>query len=170
MSLLELVRFPSPQSDGAECNNSEEQSTSSKDAEDSEYHELFDFTGFQLTRAEIAALDAPTSLFILSGDNILRLRMLQVIRSRIFQSITLGCIILNSLLLGADWPSYINPPAFATFLQVADLFFTAVFTLEIVVKVIALGFILHDGSFMRVGWNVMDLVIVAFSLVQLILG
>ncbi|CUE64229.1 voltage-gated calcium channel protein, putative, partial [Bodo saltans] len=144
MSLLELVQLPSPsnsncgnQPDGYELSAIANTGVMVEDHAGTSEDEAMDFTGFHLTRHEIAALDAPTSLFILSGDNILRLRMLQVIRSRIFQNIVLGCIILNSLLLGADWPSYINPPAFATFLQVADLFFTAVFTLEIVVKVIA---------------------------------
>lgn len=137
---------------------------------DDDVEEPIDFHGFQLTRNEIAVLNAPSSMFILSGDNTLRLKTLQLIRSPPFQNFILACIVLNSVLLGADWPAVTNPPAFDAFLEYADLVFNIIFAAEIVVKVIALGFVLHDGSFLRIGWNIMDFIIVAFSVVQLVLG
>jgi hypothetical protein len=39
---------------------------------------------------------------------------------------------------------------------------------ELVLKVIAMGFIMHKHSYMRDGWNVLDFVIVAFSIASLI--
>ena len=41
------------------------------------------------------------------------------------------------------------------FLIYSDLIVTVVFTFEMVVKVIALGFVLHPGSHLRNSWNVL---------------
>ena len=61
-------------------------------------------------------------------------------------------------------------PALDSWLERLDDVFTACFTLEALVKVLALGFVLPEGSaYLRDPWNVLDFAIVAVSLVARIL-
>lgn len=39
-------------------------------------------------------------------------------------------------------------------------YFIAIFCFESGIKILALGFALHKGSYLRNGWNVMDFVVV----------
>ena len=41
--------------------------------------------------------------------------------------------------------------------------FVVIFTMEAVLKIIAYGFILHSGAYLRNGWNVLDFVIVVIG-------
>jgi len=57
------------------------------------------------------------------------------------------------------------------FLQVLnkfDYFFTAVFTIELILKLISYGFVLHDGAFCRSAFNLLDLLVVCVSLISLV--
>lgn len=47
-----------------------------------------------------------------------------------------------------------------------DFFFTAVFTVELLLKVIAYGLVLHPGAFCRSAFNMLDIVVVCVSLVS----
>lgn len=50
-----------------------------------------------------------------------------------------------------------------------DIVMTILFTWELVIKVIVYGFLFNgENSYMRNNWNIMDFVIVTFSLVSLI--
>ena len=49
-----------------------------------------------------------------------------------------------------------------------DYFFTAIFTIECLFKIIAYGFILHPGSFCRSGFNLLDIAVVAVSLISFV--
>lgn len=47
------------------------------------------------------------------------------------------------------------------FLQEAtETYFIAIFCSEAVLKIVALGFILHKGSYLRNAWNIMDFIVV----------
>ena len=48
--------------------------------------------------------------------------------------------------------------------------FTALFTLEIVLKSIAHGLVLHRGAYLRNGWNDVDFIVVLASLLNLALS
>ncbi|CAG9796198.1 unnamed protein product [Diatraea saccharalis] len=52
-------------------------------------------------------------------------------------------------------------------LRKIDYFFTAVFTVELVLKLITYGFILHKDAFCRSAFNLLDLLVVIVSLVSL---
>ena len=49
-----------------------------------------------------------------------------------------------------------------------DYFFTTIFTVEVCLKVISYGFILHPGAFCRSGFNLLDLLVVAVSLISFV--
>ncbi|MED6272334.1 Voltage-dependent N-type calcium channel subunit alpha-1B [Ameca splendens] len=45
-------------------------------------------------------------------------------------------------------------------LEETEPYFIAIFCFESGIKILALGFALHKGSYLRNGWNVMDFVVV----------
>lgn len=47
-----------------------------------------------------------------------------------------------------------------------DYAFTCVFTIELLLKVIDLGILLHPGSYLREFWNIMDAVVVVCAAVS----
>ena len=50
-----------------------------------------------------------------------------------------------------------------------DFFFTTIFTIELVLKIVSNGLILHEGSFCRSGANLLDLLVVGVSHVAFVL-
>lgn len=106
-----------------------------------------------------------------------------------FGNIILLCIMCSSALLAVERP--IEPPGqvidsyvFLSFqyksfiifafiylicmktIKVLDYIFTTVFTVELVLKLIAYGFILHKGSFCRSAFSLLDLLVVIVSLLS----
>ncbi|KAH9527037.1 Voltage-dependent calcium channel type D subunit alpha-1, variant 2 [Dermatophagoides farinae] len=75
------------------------------------------------------------------------------------------CIIISSTMLAAEDPlnafSYRN-----IILNYFDYFFTTIFTIEISLKTIAYGVILHKGSFCRSYFNLLDILVVCCSLIS----
>lgn len=54
-----------------------------------------------------------------------------------------------------------------TILDKLDYAFTGVFAIEMFLKIIDLGVILHPGSYLRELWNIMDAVVVICALVSM---
>lgn len=42
----------------------------------------------------------------------------------------------------------------------SEIVFLVIFTIEAVLKIIALGFLFQPGSYLRDGWNVLDFIVV----------
>ena len=53
------------------------------------------------------------------------------------------------------------------FLLFSEYFFTVVFTIEVAIKIVARGLILHKHAYLRDNWNCLDLVIVSAGLLTL---
>lgn len=49
-----------------------------------------------------------------------------------------------------------------------EYFFTAVFFLEFILKILAMGFIFESNTYLRDGWNVLDFVVVSSSILSLV--
>lgn len=75
-------------------------------------------------------------------------------------------IVLSSAALAAEDP--IEEHSFRnTILDKFDYAFTSVFAVEMLLKIIDLGIILHPGSYLREIWNIMDAVVVICALVSM---
>lgn len=85
----------------------------------------------------------------------------------VFGNIILLCIMLSSVMLAAEDPLNANSER-NQILNKFDFFFTAVFAIELILKVIAYGFILHKGAFCRSAFNLLDLLVVSVSLVSML--
>ncbi|RCN26848.1 transporter, cation channel family protein [Ancylostoma caninum] len=51
-----------------------------------------------------------------------------------------------------------------------EYLFIVVFTIECILKVVALGFICHPGAYLRNAWNILDFIIVVIGLVSTVLS
>lgn len=52
---------------------------------------------------------------------------------------------------------------FVYFQENVEYVFLVIFTVEAMMKIIADGFILHAGAYLRNGWNILDFVIVVIG-------
>lgn len=57
-----------------------------------------------------------------------------------------------------------------TRVQYFDYIFTAVFTFEMIFKMIDLGLVFHPGAYFRSFWNVLDFIVVSGALIGFILA
>jgi hypothetical protein len=53
-------------------------------------------------------------------------------------------------------------------LDIADIIFTVIYSLEAVIKVVALGFVIHINSYLRDPWNVLDFVVVIIGFLAIL--
>nr|XP_015222182.1 PREDICTED: voltage-dependent N-type calcium channel subunit alpha-1B-like isoform X18 [Lepisosteus oculatus] len=101
------------------------------------------------------------SLFIFSEDNIIRKYAKRITEWPPFEYMILATIITNCIVLALDQhlPSGDKTPMSGR-LEKTEPYFIGIFCFEAGIKIIALGFVLHKGSYLRNGWNVMDFVVV----------
>ncbi|XP_070531532.1 voltage-dependent calcium channel type A subunit alpha-1-like [Ptychodera flava] len=105
-----------------------------------------------------------SSLFVFSTTNPFRVAVHFVVTLRYFEFFIMVVIAMSSIALAAEDP--VDPNNFRNkVLGYFDYAFTGVFTLELVMKVIDLGLILHPGSYCRDIWNILDAAVVICALV-----
>ncbi|RUS88185.1 hypothetical protein EGW08_004082 [Elysia chlorotica] len=105
-----------------------------------------------------------SSMFIFGPTNPVRRFCHFVVNLRYFDPFIMIVILASSLALAAEDPvvekSYSNK-----ILNYFDYVFTGVFTIELLLKVVDLGIILHPGSYIRDMWNIVDATVVICALV-----
>ncbi|KAG7269326.1 hypothetical protein CRUP_031846 [Coryphaenoides rupestris] len=93
------------------------------------------------------------SLFIFAEDNFIRKCAR---RYMILATITANCVVLA---LEQHLPGEDKTPM-AKRLEKTEPYFIGIFCFEAGIKLVALGFVFHKGSYLRNGWNVMDFIVV----------
>ncbi|XP_018406731.1 PREDICTED: voltage-dependent calcium channel type A subunit alpha-1 [Cyphomyrmex costatus] len=107
-----------------------------------------------------------SSMFILSPTNPIRRGAHWIVNLRYFDFFIMVVISLSSIALAAEDP--VSEKASRNqILNYFDYAFTGVFTIEMVLKIIDLGIILHPGSYLREFWNIMDAVVVICAMVSI---
>ncbi|XP_065554460.1 voltage-dependent L-type calcium channel subunit alpha-1S [Lathamus discolor] len=107
-----------------------------------------------------------SSFFIFSPTNKFRMLCHRTVNATWFTNFILLFILLSSISLAAEDP--IRAESFRNqILGYFDIGFTSVFTVEIVLKMTAYGAFLHKGSFCRNSFNILDLLVVAVSLISM---
>ncbi|XP_017859544.1 PREDICTED: voltage-dependent calcium channel type D subunit alpha-1 isoform X2 [Drosophila arizonae] len=106
-----------------------------------------------------------SAFFIFSYKNRFRVFCHWLCNHSNFGNIILCCIMFSSAMLAAENPLRANDELNKVLLKF-DYFFTAVFTIELILKLISYGFVLHDGAFCRSAFNLLDLVVVCVSLIS----
>ncbi|XP_074594499.1 ca[2+]-channel protein alpha[[1]] subunit D isoform X2 [Brevipalpus obovatus] len=108
-----------------------------------------------------------SSFFIFGPQNRIRLFCYRVIRHSFFNNSILVCIMISSAMLAIEDPiSSSKGDTTRSVLGFFDAVFTIVFTIEIALKTTVYGVALHKGSFCREPFNILDVLVVACSLLS----
>jgi hypothetical protein len=105
------------------------------------------------------------SLFVLPQTNRFRLYCMGLITWKRFDQLIMVVILVSTLRLMLD--TFIDGALSSSAFDIADIIFTMIFICEMVLKVISLGFIMDEGSYLRDNWNRIDFLIVIVSLIDL---
>lgn len=93
----------------------------------------------------------------------LRRLLFMLIKNKTFEMLMLCLIILSCIQLSLDAPT-LNPKSdFSAVLKAADVSFTLIFLCEAIIKIIAMGFVMHPGAYLRSTANCFDFFIVLVS-------
>jgi hypothetical protein len=108
------------------------------------------------------------SLYIFGLDNPFRVVLSKLVVHNLFELFIFSIVLISAVLMMIDSPLSDPNQWYKPLIETTNFVITIIFMTELVLKVIAMGFILHSHSYMRDGWNVLDFVIVAFSIVSLV--
>ena len=84
-----------------------------------------------------------------------------------FEYTVLLTIIANCIVLA--WEEHLpngDRTVTAQKLEATEPYFLGIFTVEAALKILALGFVLHRGSYLRNAWNIMDFIVVVTGYVS----
>ncbi|XP_059379896.1 voltage-dependent L-type calcium channel subunit alpha-1F isoform X1 [Carassius carassius] len=119
-------------------------------------------------KEKIVPIPDGSSFFILGKKNCLRVACHNLIHHHYFTNFILIFIIFSSFSLAAEDPIKTHSVR-NVMLGYADYVFTTVFTIEIMFKMTVYGAFLHQGSFCRNAFNLLDLLVVSVSLTSFFL-
>ncbi|KRX80625.1 Voltage-dependent calcium channel type A subunit alpha-1 [Trichinella sp. T6] len=114
----------------------------------------------------------PTSLFIFTENNLVR-RYAQISLTASFftpfEYFILMTIIANCIVLALDQhlPHNDKMPL-SLKLEATEPYFMGIFTIECLLKIIAFGFVMHKGSYLRSGWNILDFIVVMSGVISML--
>lgn len=117
-------------------------------------------------KEEAVPLPEASSFFIFGPQNKFRKLCYKIINASSFTNLILLFILLSSISLAAEDPIDPKSPR-NQILAYADIVFTTVFTIEIVLKMTVYGAFMHEGSFCRNSFNILDLIVVGVSLLSM---
>ena len=113
------------------------------------------------------------SLNYLVVSNIVRKNCIRCIESPIFEGFVLFLIFFNSVQLGfidyvyVNFPErYVEVPWINSFQQHTEGLFTFLYSVECLIKIVAMGLFAKNGCYLRDGWNWLDFTVVITALLQ----
>mmetsp|Transcript_2312 Transcript_2312/g.281 ORF Transcript_2312/g.281 Transcript_2312/m.281 type:complete len:141 (+) Transcript_2312:102-524(+) len=92
--------------------------------------------------------------------------MYRLISSKYFDRGILMLIVISSIKLVWD-TYYINNDENTDLSYLLDIIFTAIFLVECIIKIIAIGFFYEQGTYLRDNWNILDFIIVVISIIEI---
>lgn len=103
----------------------------------------------------------PTSLFLFPDDHPLRKLMKFIIEWPPFEYTILLTIIANCLVMASEQHlPRDDRTTLAVKLDATENIFLTIFCVEASCKIIALGFVLHENSYLRNVWNILDFIVI----------
>ena len=112
---------------------------------------------------------SPKSVWMLGNGNPVRAGIVWIITHKRFDQVIVCLILVNSLLLGIkDYTDVKNESSINQFVEQCEPLFAWAFSIECVLKILGMGFILDPGSYLRDVWNWLDFIVVVSSLLTAI--
>ncbi|XP_056011391.1 voltage-dependent P/Q-type calcium channel subunit alpha-1A-like isoform X2 [Ostrea edulis] len=110
------------------------------------------------------------NLLVFGKNNKFRKKVHKLVIHDRFEKLVLICIILSSITLALEDPTKEHNSVRNEILFWVDAVFAFIFTIEMILKLIDIGLVLHKGSYLRDRWNFMDGVIVIASIASLFIS
>ncbi|EDO36844.1 predicted protein [Nematostella vectensis] len=111
---------------------------------------------------------ADWSLYVFAPDNRFRMLNKELYQNKWFDRTVLLFILLNCVVMALEGPSVLPGSLERRVIDICMYVFLGIFTIEMMVKVIALGLWIGPDAYLRSGWNVMDGFLVVISWVDVI--
>ncbi|CAM9274822.1 unnamed protein product, partial [Heterosigma akashiwo] len=111
-------------------------------------------------------LNAGKVCFLFGPTHPVRYTAARIIDHRLFDYTVLGLIMVSSISLALDDPLMDPAGSKKQALSALDNILNVSFTVEMVLKIVALGFAGQPRAYLRNNWNVLDFVVVCISLVS----
>jgi hypothetical protein len=109
-----------------------------------------------------------TSLYLFSIENPVRRFIYLLVNKTWFDYLILVAILVSTISLAIESPHRDPESAFSYALYYLDILMTIIFVVEALVKILAFGFIMNGKeSYLMSPWNIMDFIIVLFSVISL---
>ena len=109
------------------------------------------------------------TLFILKPNTLIRKGLHKLVNSKWFDPFILACILISSALLAVEDTVH-EDATVNKVLGYIDFIFTPIFALEVILKILNYGAVLHPGAYFRDSWNVMDALVVGSAIASLVLS
>lgn len=119
-----------------------------------------------------ADVEAENSVYLFEKEGCFRRNVFYVQKHRYFDRFVMILIALSSIKLAME-SYFVNEPEDSTIVSVSndlDSVINYAFILECILKVIALGFAMDEGSYLRDSWNRLDFFIVSVSVIDMSLA
>ncbi|XP_065922507.1 voltage-dependent T-type calcium channel subunit alpha-1I isoform X8 [Magallana gigas] len=110
------------------------------------------------------------ALYLLHPNNRLRRVCHHLMAQRWFDNTVLFFIALNCITLAMERPNIPPDSVEREFLNYSNYVFTFVFSVEMMIKVLAKGLVIGQHAYLKSGWNVMDGFLVGISLVDILIS
>ncbi|XP_018092078.2 voltage-dependent T-type calcium channel subunit alpha-1H isoform X2 [Xenopus laevis] len=110
------------------------------------------------------------SLYMFSPQNQFRVICQKVIAHKMFDHVVLVFIFLNCITIALERPDIDSNSLERIFLSVSNYIFTAIFVVEMMIKVVALGFVSGENTYLQSSWNVLDGILVFVSIIDIIVS
>lgn len=113
-------------------------------------------------------IECAMSIYMFSKDSAFRTFCYKLWKHKLWENIVMALILLSSAKLASDtFNKQIESEFALKFLDGVDQFFNYAFILEMSVKVIAMGLIMDNGSYLEDSWNQLDFFIVMSSIADM---
>ncbi|XP_041450490.1 uncharacterized protein LOC111069365 isoform X11 [Drosophila obscura] len=124
----------------------------------------------RLTPRQFAMERESYSMYVFPEDNKFRQVCTWFVNQKWFDNVVLLFIALNCITLAMERPNIPPTSTERLFLATANYVFTAVFTVEMFIKVVATGMFYGTDAYFTSGWNIMDGSLVTISIIDLLMS
>ncbi|KAE9244476.1 hypothetical protein PF004_g5659 [Phytophthora fragariae] len=107
------------------------------------------------------------SLFIFNSKSRVRQWAFKLSSNSKFETLVFTLIVISSIVLAVENPLRDPNSVLSKFILRLDEVFAALFLLEMSLKIVSLGFVMHEGAYLRDSWNAVDGFVTITSIVLL---
>ncbi len=107
------------------------------------------------------------SLYVFPFKSKFRQFFIRIAEHQLFSKLIFTIILFNCITLAMERPSIQAQSFERIFLVVSNLVFTVIFTVEMIIKVIAFGLIIGENAYLKNSWNRIDFFLVVLSIVDI---